>query len=353
SDCGPAIAASGQPCDSARRGRICRRHGRAAPHRARCCLRGGRACRQAVPGGLPGASAPVRYEQRGRRAHGARSPAREGDPVRTQAWPEDPPHGLEQLARLPGRSPAQGRGARAVGLLRPLLPRGPRSRRRRCRRRRLSRSLRRHRLARQPDGLPVPSREEPARGPGDVRQFRRFVGAETRDIDPWPGDSEIRAGCGGDQVSSNHIHTWEPIQDLPEDWMTSLENANVLALMRTWHERMGELRTKDLYKTFVEKLKRQWAIETGVLEDIYTLSEGAALALIQRGLDAALITHGDTDGEPEDVILKIQDQHLAIQGLYQFVSGQRPMGTSYIKELHQVLTAHQDTYLARDTLGSL
>jgi len=116
---------------------------------------------------------------------------------------------------------------------------------------------------------------------------------------------------------------------------------------------MGELRTKDLYKTFVEKLKRQWAIETGVLEDIYTLSEGATLALIQGGLDAALITHGDTDGEPEDVILKIQDQHLAIQGLYQFVSGQRPMGTSYIKELHQVLTAHQDTYLARDTLGSL
>ena len=154
-------------------------------------------------------------------------------------------------------------------------------------------------------------------------------------------------------MSSNHIHTWEPIRDLPEDWKTSLENANVLALMRTWHERMGELRTKDLYKTFVEKLKRQWAIETGVLEDIYTLSEGATLALIQGGLDAALITHGDTDGEPEDVILKIQDQHLAIQGLYQFVSGQRPMGTSYIKELHQVLTAHQDTYLARDTLGSL
>ncbi len=154
-------------------------------------------------------------------------------------------------------------------------------------------------------------------------------------------------------MSSNHIHTWEPIRDLPENWKTSLENANVLALVRTWRERMAELRTKDLYKTFVEKLKRQWAIETGVLEGIYTLSEGATLALIQGGLDSALITHGDTDGEPEDVILKIQDQHLAIQGLYQFVSGQRPMGTSYIKELHQVLTAHQDTYLARDTLGSL
>src|SRR5271157_4218076 len=353
SDRGPAIAASGQPCDSARRGRICRRHGRAAPHRARCCLRGGRACRQAVPGGLPGASAPVRYEQRGRRAHGARSPAREGDPVRPQAWPEDPPHGLEHALGPPARPPARRPGSRAVGLLRPLVPRCPRSRSRHRRRRPLSRSLRRYRLARQPDGLPVPSREEPARGTGDVCQLRRFVGAGTQDIDPWSGEQEIPADCKGDQVSSNHIHTWEPIWDLPEDWKTSLQNANVLALMRTWHERMGELRTKDLYKTFVEKLKRQWAIETGVLEDIYTLSEGATLALIQGGLDAALITHGDTDGEPEDVILKIKDQHLAIQGLYQFVSGQRPLGTSYIKELHQVLTAHQGTYLARDTLGNL
>ena len=56
---------------------------------------------------------------------------------------------------------------------------------------------------------------------------------------------------------------------------------------------------------------------------------------------------------PEDVIVKIQDQHLAVQGLYQFVSGERPMSTSYIKELHQVLTAHQESYLARDTLGNL
>src|SRR5208282_1090061 len=236
SDRGPAIAASGQPCDSARRGRIRRCHGRAAPHRARC-------------------------------------PAWEGDPVRSQAWPEDPPNGLELPARLPALPLAQGRGARAVGLLRPLLPRGPRSRRRRCRRRRLSRSLRRHRLARQPDGLPVPSREEPARGPGDVRELRGTVGTARPGIVPKYSDEERSSACGGDQVNSNHIHTWEPIQELPEDWKTSLENANVLALMRTWRERMGELRTKDLYRTFVEKLKRQWAIETGVLEDIYTLSE--------------------------------------------------------------------------------
>ena len=47
--------------------------------------------------------------------------------------------------------------------------------RRRRRRDRLPRPVRRDRLARQPDGLPVPPREEPARRPGDVRQLRRAL----------------------------------------------------------------------------------------------------------------------------------------------------------------------------------
>ena len=55
---------------------------------------------------------------------------------------------------------------------------------------------------------------------------------------------------------------------------------------------------------------------------------------------------------PKQVIDYIKDQHQAIEGLYQFVGGDRPLGTSYIKELHRVLTAHQTHYHARDTLGN-
>ncbi|MGL5098076.1 MAG: Fic family protein [Planctomycetia bacterium] len=124
-------------------------------------------------------------------------------------------------------------------------------------------------------------------------------------------------------------------------------------MVQAWTEQAEELREKNLYKTFLAKLRRQWAIETGVIEGLYTLSEGATLALIEKGLDAALISHGDTDQSPEEVVDKIQDQHRAIQGLYQFVSGERDLGVSYIKELHQELTAHQPTYVGRDTLGNL
>ena len=83
------------------------------------------------------------------------------------------PHMGWNTLRTAARAPASAAWTRALGLLRSLLP---------CLRPidaedvaadgRLSRSLRRHRLARQPDGLPVPSREEPARRAGDVCQFR-------------------------------------------------------------------------------------------------------------------------------------------------------------------------------------
>lgn len=147
----------------------------------------------------------------------------------------------------------------------------------------------------------------------------------------------------------SHALEWTPIRDLPHDWQKSLVNPQTAALVQAWQEQAGELREKDLYRSFLGKLQRQWAIETGVIEGLYTLSEGATTALIEKGLDASLISHEDTDCSPDDVLAKIQDQHHAIMGLYQFVTG---LGTSYVKELHQVLTAHQKTYVGRDTLGN-
>lgn len=149
-----------------------------------------------------------------------------------------------------------------------------------------------------------------------------------------------------------HSRIWTPIEDLPANWRETLVNPDVAAVLDAWKRAEAELRNRNLFKEFLDRLQRQWAIETGAIEGLYTLSEGATLTLIDKGLDAALISHDDTDGQPQDVINKIKDQHQAISGIYQFVSGKRPLGTSYVRELHQVITAHQPTYTARDTLGN-
>lgn len=151
-------------------------------------------------------------------------------------------------------------------------------------------------------------------------------------------------------MTTQASHRWHPIQDLPPKW-SDLRNPQTEALMAAWQEQAKKLRGTQSYTEFLTRLRRQWAIETGVLERLYALSDGATKTLIEKGLDAAFIGHEDTDQNPTDVAALIQDQHATIEGLYQFISGQRPLGTSYIKELHRTLTEHQINYHARDTLG--
>ncbi|MBP7052988.1 MAG: Fic family protein [Phycisphaerae bacterium] len=145
-------------------------------------------------------------------------------------------------------------------------------------------------------------------------------------------------------------HRWAPVDDLPTDWL-DLKNRQTDALIAAWWERADELRETKAYDDFLLRLRRQWAIETGILERLYSLSDGVTKTLIEKGFDAAIISHEDTDRNPTDVIAVIQDQFAVVNGLYQFVSGQRPLGTSYIKELYTALTKHQTTCEGRDTLG--
>jgi Fic family protein len=146
---------------------------------------------------------------------------------------------------------------------------------------------------------------------------------------------------------------WSHIDDLPSDWRSSLSNSQTEALADTWNEQQEELRERGSYKFFLEKLKRQWSIETGVIEGAYSISEGATRTLIEKGLDAVLISHGETSEDPVSVITKIQDHQRAIEGLYDFVSGNRELTLFYIKELHSVLMNNQRTYLGRDQFGNL
>lgn len=149
------------------------------------------------------------------------------------------------------------------------------------------------------------------------------------------------------EVKSNY---WKEIQDLPPEWQ-SLRHDQTETLVGAWQKQAISMQDSDAYKTFLIKLRRQWAIETGVLERLYSISDGATKTLIEQGLDAAFISSGDTDRSVSEVVAVIKDQYNAIEGLYQFISGNRPLGKSYLKELHAVLTANQSHYDAIDTLG--
>lgn len=143
---------------------------------------------------------------------------------------------------------------------------------------------------------------------------------------------------------------WSPIDDLSDDWQ-KMRDPGIAALVQVWNEQVAELREKEVYKTFVTQLRREWAIETGVLERLYELNDAATKILIEHGLDTSLLASSDTDKPVEQVIALIRDQESAINSMYQYVAEGRSLTLGYIRELHMILTANQLTCEAEDDQG--
>jgi hypothetical protein len=145
-------------------------------------------------------------------------------------------------------------------------------------------------------------------------------------------------------------YRWKPIEDLPSD-VDSLGSPELRSLAEVWADQRDLLEQTENLRSFNTQLQRQWAIETGVIERVYDLDIGTTELLIQKGIDEGLIPTSATNRNPRIVALIIRDHEEAMEGLFDFVRGRRTLSTSYIKELHALLTRHQETSLAVDTFG--
>lgn len=146
--------------------------------------------------------------------------------------------------------------------------------------------------------------------------------------------------------------SWQSIQDLPEDWQT-LSAPDLPPLVNLWNEQVNRLRNSKVYKDFLGRMRRRIAIETGVIERLYTIDRGITELLVEQGINEALIPHGATNRPAYEVIEIIQDHETAINGLFDFVKHERQLSTSYIKQLHQTLTRHQELVEAKDPSGRI
>ncbi len=145
-------------------------------------------------------------------------------------------------------------------------------------------------------------------------------------------------------------YKWKPIEDLPADW-TKLASSELAGLASVWREHYETIKDGKAFKQFNERLRREWAIETGIIENLYYIDCGVTRTLIEKGIEASLIPHGTTDKPAELIVPILKDQEEVVEGLFDFVGQQRQLSTSYIKQLHQALTRHQLTTTAKDSLG--
>ena len=94
-------------------------------------------------------------------------------------------------------------------------------------------------------------------------------------------------------------------------------------------------------RRFNAELLREVAIETGIIEGLYSIDRGTTETLIRMGLIKEELAQGIIDRSPDEIMPILEDQQSATEGLFDFVKQERDLSTSYIKDLHAHLTRHQ------------
>lgn len=150
--------------------------------------------------------------------------------------------------------------------------------------------------------------------------------------------------------ATSPAHVWSPITDLTDDDLDARSD-ELPRLADVWREENASLADDAALRRFNERLHREWAIETGVIERIYTLDRGTTRLLIEHGIDPALIPDDATDKPPELVAQVIQDQESAVDFLFDFVGKKRTLSIGSIKEIHALMTKHQETTTGIDQFG--
>jgi hypothetical protein len=136
---------------------------------------------------------------------------------------------------------------------------------------------------------------------------------------------------------SKFYYKWKPIQELGHPWMT-------------FHPKIKEIKeivieTKK-NATKMEMIKRLWAVETGRVENIYDLTEGAIKTLIIDGINAASITSDYQKRlEPDQYIVAweyatiMNDQFKVIEDIYNGIKNRNiTLDLNLIFEMHKVFT---------------
>jgi len=148
-------------------------------------------------------------------------------------------------------------------------------------------------------------------------------------------------------------HIWNPdtgITDIEGDWRT-LAASEIDGIQKIWSEQRDRLKGTKQLAEFTERLSREWAIETGIIENLYDIERGVTQTLIERGFQAELLFHGSTNQPRDYVIQLLKDQKAALDGVFDFIKQARDLSTSYIKELHAALLRSQTETDAIDSLG--
>ena len=136
--------------------------------------------------------------------------------------------------------------------------------------------------------------------------------------------------------------TYQSIQPFPD--LNAFEFPELRALSSVWQERKMALEEDGAYKEFIKRLQREWAIDTGIIERLYSWNRGVTEVLIEQGIESSIIAHrGGISQRDADHIQSLINDHLGIvEGLFGYIKGEEPLTEHFIRGLQAQFTAHQE-----------
>ena len=143
---------------------------------------------------------------------------------------------------------------------------------------------------------------------------------------------------------------WKGIE-LNDKWLNA-DTSKFDDLAPSWDKKRKEFENrKREYQEFLDRLKRQHAIETGIVEKLYDLSEGITQTFIKEGFVESYISHNDTNISSKKLMQYLDDHFKSMDFIFDLVKSNRPLTVGFVKELHSLITQHQDDTEAINSLG--
>ncbi|MDR1038781.1 MAG: Fic family protein [Deltaproteobacteria bacterium] len=146
-------------------------------------------------------------------------------------------------------------------------------------------------------------------------------------------------------------HGWEPITDLPRDWLR-LSDPEISSVRVEWLSIRMALKPGALTE-FREKISREWAIETGKVESLYDIGSGLTRKMIDEGLDSVELSCQTTSLGAVEPIIFIRNQYDVVESLYKEVLEGWPLTPHTLRSLHAAFVENQDFTVGMLPTGEL
>lgn len=144
---------------------------------------------------------------------------------------------------------------------------------------------------------------------------------------------------------------WLPIE-FSQQWL-EFDTSKIDDISPSWFDRRKVLQANSKeYQEFITELKREHAIETGIVERMYDLDKGITETFIKKGFVEAYISHNDTNVPVPKLLSHLSDHLDAVDFVFDVVKENRDLTIGFIKELHALVTRNQEYTEGRDQFGS-